>query len=318
MDDATRRVRVDVPDFHGKLEPYAFQDWITSLEDYFDWSGLSLDRRVRFVKMKLKGQARVWWQSVEEHLQRLRQPSISDWGEMKMKLQEKYLPIDDEESLFEELVLLRQGNTSVDDYANKFHELSVRSQVAETRRQTLARFKAGLCEDIRKELLTMLLVSVEEAYQLALRIEQQLQATNNRRTQPRWGSPVSRGPSMPQSRVTMGNNQERFKPSNTSERNSFDDCRHKIPTGTRTERGKEGCYRCGGKGHYAIVCPTRDQKFTLVCGEEFPRQELNVNNNPVIEQEEATANGHEDDEILESSTLPVCVIRRILIGQQMV
>jgi hypothetical protein len=54
-DDATRRVRVDVPDFHGKLDPYAFQDWITSLEDYFDWSGLSLDRRVRFVKMKLKG-----------------------------------------------------------------------------------------------------------------------------------------------------------------------------------------------------------------------------------------------------------------------
>jgi hypothetical protein len=64
FDDATKRVRVDVPDFHGKLDPHAFQDWITSLEDYFDWFGLAAERKVRFVRMKLKGQAefggRVW------------------------------------------------------------------------------------------------------------------------------------------------------------------------------------------------------------------------------------------------------------------
>jgi len=28
MDDGTMRVRVDIPSFHGKLDPYAFQDWI--------------------------------------------------------------------------------------------------------------------------------------------------------------------------------------------------------------------------------------------------------------------------------------------------
>lgn len=33
MDDAARRVRVDVTDYHGKLEPDVFQDWITSMED---------------------------------------------------------------------------------------------------------------------------------------------------------------------------------------------------------------------------------------------------------------------------------------------
>jgi hypothetical protein len=79
MDDAARRVRVDVADFQGKFEPHTFQDWLTSLEDYFDWSGLSLDRQVRFAKLKLKGQARVWWHSVEEWLHRLKQPPITDW-----------------------------------------------------------------------------------------------------------------------------------------------------------------------------------------------------------------------------------------------
>lgn len=110
VDEATKRVRIEVPDFHGKLDPYAFQDWLTSLDDYFEWFRLAPTRQVRFVKMKLKGQARVWWQSVEEHLHRLRQPPITDWEEMKLKLQEKYLPIDYEEALFEELLLLRQGN----------------------------------------------------------------------------------------------------------------------------------------------------------------------------------------------------------------
>jgi hypothetical protein len=32
-DDITKRVRVDVADFHEKLDPHAFQDWLTSLED---------------------------------------------------------------------------------------------------------------------------------------------------------------------------------------------------------------------------------------------------------------------------------------------
>jgi hypothetical protein len=61
MDEATRRVRVDIPDFHGELDPYAFQDWTTSLENHFDWFGLSPERKVPFVKIKLKGQTHVWW-----------------------------------------------------------------------------------------------------------------------------------------------------------------------------------------------------------------------------------------------------------------
>jgi hypothetical protein len=71
-DDFPNGVRVDVADFHGALDPHAFQDWVTSLEDYFERFNLSSNQQVRFVKMKLKGQARVWWLSVEERLHRLR------------------------------------------------------------------------------------------------------------------------------------------------------------------------------------------------------------------------------------------------------
>ena len=268
MDEATRRIRVEVPNFHGRLDPYAFQDWITSLEDYFDWFNLAAERKVRFVKMKLKGQARVWWHSVEEQLHRLRQPPIADWEDMKLKLQEKYLPIDYEEALFEELLLLRQGNSSVEDYTNKFHELSIRSHVAETERQTIARYKAGLRGDIRKEFLTVRLVSVEEAYQLALRVESQTKGFQSKRSFPTWSNMATRSPTTPAMRSSI----ERFssKPGVFQEKNQNprEERKGKVVTGNKTNKGNDECYKCGGKGHYAIVCPTRDQKFTLVCEED--------------------------------------------------
>ena len=33
LDELTKRMRVDVPDFFGKLEPNAFEDWLTTIED---------------------------------------------------------------------------------------------------------------------------------------------------------------------------------------------------------------------------------------------------------------------------------------------
>jgi hypothetical protein len=264
--------------------------------------------------MKLKGQARVWWQSVEEHLHRLRQPPITDWEEMKLKLQEKYLPIDYEEALFEELLLLRQGNLSVDEFTNKFHELSIRSRVSETDRQTIAWYKAGLREEIRRELFTVRLVSVEEAYQLALRVEQQ-RSILTRRTFQGWGNLPPRG-----STTTQANSggQERFssKVGTEADRNVVerDDRKGKAVVNNRPERGKEECYRCGGRGHYAVVCPTRDQKFTMICEEMEPQTEPEALPSTAVMQEDHNAEATE--KVLECSNLPLCVIRRVLTGQK--
>ena len=85
LDELTKRMRVDVPDFLGKLEPNAFEDWLTTIEDYFDWFAVSEDRKVRYVRMKLKGHARAWWGSVEEQLRRTRRPAVSNWEEMKKR-----------------------------------------------------------------------------------------------------------------------------------------------------------------------------------------------------------------------------------------
>ncbi|KAL5760092.1 hypothetical protein ACOSQ2_018930 [Xanthoceras sorbifolium] len=117
LDEVTKRLKIEVSDFVGKLDPNAFHDWITTLEDYFDWFSVPEDRKVRFVKLKLKGSARVRWSSIEERLRRTRQAPITEWEDMKEKLETKYLHINYEQLIYEDMLLWSQGTKlSMDQY----------------------------------------------------------------------------------------------------------------------------------------------------------------------------------------------------------
>ena len=53
LDELTKQMKVDVPDFFGNLEPNAFEDWLIAIEDYFDWFAVLEYRKVHYVRMKL-------------------------------------------------------------------------------------------------------------------------------------------------------------------------------------------------------------------------------------------------------------------------
>lgn len=74
--DITKKIKMDVPDFEGKVNPMLFSDWLASIEEYFDWYDMADDRRVRFAKMKLIGLAKIWWMGVEGDIRRSGQPPI--------------------------------------------------------------------------------------------------------------------------------------------------------------------------------------------------------------------------------------------------
>ena len=66
-DQVLRNVRVDAPSFDGTLDPIKFLDWLSKIEDYFEWYGLEDDRRVGLAKMKLLGQARTYRKNQEHN-----------------------------------------------------------------------------------------------------------------------------------------------------------------------------------------------------------------------------------------------------------
>ena len=59
-DRVLRNVRVDAPSFDRAIDPIKFLDWLSKIEDYFEWYGLEDDRRVGLAKIKLLGQARTY------------------------------------------------------------------------------------------------------------------------------------------------------------------------------------------------------------------------------------------------------------------
>ncbi|GMP94825.1 hypothetical protein CsSME_00044122 [Camellia sinensis var. sinensis] len=77
--DIIKKVKVDVPDFDGRLNPTVFVDWLSSIEEYFDWHDMYDERRVSFARMKFVSLAKVWWNGIEGNIRRLSQASISSW-----------------------------------------------------------------------------------------------------------------------------------------------------------------------------------------------------------------------------------------------
>ena len=89
---------------------------------------------MHFAKMKLKGQARIWWRNVEARINRLSQASIIHWEEMKLKLQERFLPLDYGESLFEELQNL--NHFSVKRFGSHSREFPMKKIILASKQKT--------------------------------------------------------------------------------------------------------------------------------------------------------------------------------------
>ena len=66
-DDLSQKMKLKVVDFSRQGDAQAFLDWRTSIEDYFTWYHIENPQRVTFVKMRLKGPARIRWKNIDDH-----------------------------------------------------------------------------------------------------------------------------------------------------------------------------------------------------------------------------------------------------------
>ncbi|KAK8954863.1 hypothetical protein KSP39_PZI002830 [Platanthera zijinensis] len=234
-DDLIRRLRIDAPTFDGHLDPKAFSDWLMDMDHFFDWYEMNDERRIRFAKMKLVGQAKIFWVSVERSLERNGYYPVTRWEEMKQRLRDKYLPASYREQLLDQLYALRQGSLSVAEYMTRFDELVV-SDIFEEPIATASRFRAGLKAEMRRELIPHRMETVEQVFQLALEYESCLRFTGPRLTMQRADVPPRIPPDVKGKAI--------------------------IPGAPRPGPGQ--CFRCSGRGNLAAQCPTRN----LLIGEE--------------------------------------------------
>ncbi len=90
---------------------------------------------------------------------------------MKQHLSKNYLPLTYRSALLEKWNNLRQGYRSVTDYLDQFQEYKRRCQIVKEEVVTLDRFKRGLNDNLRRELIIRGVTSLDQGYELARNCE---------------------------------------------------------------------------------------------------------------------------------------------------
>ena len=155
------------------------------------------------------------------------------------------MPKDYQLNLIIQLQNLRQKAMTVKEYTKEFFKLSIRDGDTQGGLERVARYINVLRYDIHDELILLNLKTVEDAYQVALKVEENLLRKQNQKTR---GKNIVRGRGYPSSGGrTFKDGVEGFG-SQSSQRGGF--------RGGRG-RGKNievKCYACGEIGHMSQNC----------------------------------------------------------------
>ncbi|XP_057808911.1 uncharacterized protein LOC131023389 [Salvia miltiorrhiza] len=166
--------RLDIPEFSGESGAEAFLDWLHEVEDILDFKRVPEDRRVSLIVTRFRGRASAWWHQFKLLRQRQGKPKLTSWSKLLKHLRLEFLPFNYTRTLYQRLQNLRQGPRSVDEYSKEFHQLLARNDLSETTDQIVSRYIGGLRTPFQDSLNMFAPVSVSEAHQRALLLEQQL------------------------------------------------------------------------------------------------------------------------------------------------
>uniref|UniRef100_A0A2N9FZ08 RNA-directed DNA polymerase n=1 Tax=Fagus sylvatica TaxID=28930 RepID=A0A2N9FZ08_FAGSY len=141
-------MKVDIPDFEGKMQPDDFIDWLTTVERIFHFKDVPENRKVKVVAIKLRKHASIWWEHLKRQREREGRERITTWAKMKRELKRKYLPDHYKQDAFMKFHNFKQRELSVEEYTAEFDHLMIRCDVVEQEEQMIARYLGGLRVEI--------------------------------------------------------------------------------------------------------------------------------------------------------------------------
>jgi hypothetical protein len=100
---------------------------------------------------------------------------------MVAKMKVKCIPKDYQITLFRRMQNLRQNLMSVKEYTEEFYKINIRVGHQERYDEKVARYMNGLWYDIQDEMSMMTIQNVEDAYQIALKSEDNLSQKKGQR-----------------------------------------------------------------------------------------------------------------------------------------
>nr|GEU95761.1 hypothetical protein [Tanacetum cinerariifolium] len=85
-------IKVDIPEYDGKLDLNEFVEWLRTVELVFDYKQTTEENKVKIVALKLRKYASTWWSNVCLKRERLGKEKIRTLPKMKPNMKQKFLP----------------------------------------------------------------------------------------------------------------------------------------------------------------------------------------------------------------------------------
>ncbi|GJR19856.1 transposon ty3-I gag-pol polyprotein [Tanacetum coccineum] len=133
-------IKVDIPEYDGKLDPDEFVEWLRTVEGVFEYKQTTEENKVKIVALKLRKYASTWWSNTCLKREQSGKEKIKSWPKMKAK----FLPMYHVQNSFSQRYTLKQGTCAAEEYSHEFEYLLMKCDVPEDDPQTLIRYLGGL------------------------------------------------------------------------------------------------------------------------------------------------------------------------------
>jgi len=129
------------PKFWAGLDPLTYEEFLKRIENLFEIKECPNRFKVRLLTYKLEKMAEFWRGTIEPWAGEL----TLTWEQLKTLMDAQFYPWDVRRAKEQDFLCIKQGNTSVKEYAAKFNELShfAPNQVA-TEEMRIDYFEQGL------------------------------------------------------------------------------------------------------------------------------------------------------------------------------
>ncbi|KAF7800704.1 Transposon Ty3-I Gag-Pol polyprotein [Senna tora] len=267
VDRNTGSTKLSIPPFHGKSDSDVYIEWERKIELVFDCQNYSGEKKVKLATVAFTDYAIVWWG---------------------------------------QLINLKLGSKSVEEYYKVMEIAMIRANVVEDREATMARFICGLNKEIANVVELHHYVEIEDLVHMAMRVERQLKKGGRSSSKFETGGSTNWKTKWDYSSKQEEKGGWKQKGEKVVAKGSNDN-KEKGTSSTQSQRNRDiKCFRCLGSRHIASQCPNKRIMIMMENGEIETEVEGDNDSMPSLE---------EDSEVEHAVTRQSLVVFRALHAQ---